>query len=249
MPELVRSAADELLPSLAALSMRDATAQLVSDATAEITGVVVRKATGEVRAAIAGVLGRQAADLLDELAGTAVANALRDGSAAMTDAAQIAVVGAAPAAVHDAAEKVRGALEYAVRQEVGDVLPGLARAAMTDLTPDLQRLLDELVDKASAAVTEKAAPDLVATVSEDALKELRGTIREEAAKAFEQYAPNVVTVVLPRGQKVGLGADTHEVLPELLVALHARCHVLLVGPAGTTQTAWTSAAQSKPAKN
>ncbi|MCC8245610.1 AAA family ATPase [Saccharothrix sp. NEAU-S10] len=62
---------------------------------------------------------------------------------------------------------------------------------------------------------------------------VRGAVREEAEKTFARYAPNVVTVVLPQGGKVELGADTHTVLPELLVALHARCHVLLVGPAGT----------------
>ncbi|MCP2203256.1 AAA family ATPase [Lentzea flava] len=269
VPELVRRSADGLLPGLAALAVRDATPDLaklreglVADATAQVTAVVrkqaadvltdvVRKATGEVRAAVAEGLRKQAGELLDELARAAVAEVtpdpavlreevLRGGSAVVVEAARAAVVDAAPAAVRSAAEEVRGALEQAVRREAGEVLPALARAAMAEVTPDVQRLLDELVDKASVAVTETArtatrevVPDVVVEVSEEALKRVRGAVREEAARAFEQYAPNVVTVVLPQGRKVELGADTHAVLPELLVALHARCHVLLVGPAGT----------------
>ncbi|MET9629939.1 AAA family ATPase [Lentzea sp. NPDC006480] len=266
LPELVRHVADGLLPDLAALAVRDATPdlarlreELVENATAQFSGVVRRqatdvladvvdKATGEVRAAVAASLQTQAGELVGELAREAVAKdaavlrdeLLRDGSAAMAEAARAAVVDAAPAAVQDAADEVRGALEYAVRHEAGEVLPALARAAMTEATPDLQRLLDELVDKAAVTATEtarratfEAVPEVVDEVAEEALKQVRGAVRDEAARAFEQYAPNVITVVLPQGRKVELGADTHAVLPQLLVALHARCHVLLVGPAGT----------------
>lgn len=87
--------------------------------------------------------------------------------------------------------------------------------------------------QAARKETLKAVPAIVSQVSEQVLGSVRDAVRDEAAKAFEQYAPNVVTVVLPQGGKIELGSDTHSVLPELLVALHARCHVLLVGPAGT----------------
>ncbi|HEY1179652.1 MAG TPA: AAA family ATPase, partial [Phytomonospora sp.] len=51
--------------------------------------------------------------------------------------------------------------------------------------------------------------------------------------ALERAAPPVVNVTLPARGTVTLSSDAHERLPDLLVALHARCHVLLVGPAGT----------------
>jgi cobaltochelatase CobS len=43
----------------------------------------------------------------------------------------------------------------------------------------------------------------------------------------------VVNVVLPDRREIRLQGDSHRVLPEVLTALHARCHVLLVGTAGT----------------
>lgn len=59
------------------------------------------------------------------------------------------------------------------------------------------------------------------------------TVRDEVAKAFAEVTPPVVQVTLPAGRTVELSTDTHRVLPELLLALHAQCHVFLVGPAGT----------------
>ncbi|MER5263865.1 AAA family ATPase [Actinosynnema sp. NPDC002837] len=269
LPELVTRAADDLLPELARAAVREATpdaeklreelvAAVASAATDIVRGEagdvladVVRQATDQVRDAVAGGLARQSDEVISELARDAVAKAtpdrdevrdelVRAGSAAMVEVVRAAVEEAAPGAVRDEADKVRGSLAEAVRRAAAEVLPGLARDAVAGATPDLRLLHDELAGKAAVAATElareatrEALPDVVGQVSAAALDSVRGAVREEAEKTFAQYAPNVVTVVLPQGGEVELGADTHTVLPELLVALHARCHVLLVGPAGT----------------
>ncbi|GAA1296700.1 AAA family ATPase [Saccharothrix xinjiangensis] len=257
LPDLARAAVRDATPDAAELRE-----ELVAAVGSEVTGIlrgragdvlaeVVRQATDQVRDAVAGALARQSEEVIAELARVAVARAtpdrhevrdelVRAGSAAMVEVVRAAVEGAAPEAVRAEAEGVRGSLADAVRREAGEVLPGLARDAVAAATSDLRLLHDELAGKAAVAATEmareatrEALPGVVDEVSEEALNSVRGAIRDEAEKAFAQYAPNVVTVVLPQGGEVELGADTHAVLPELLVALHARCHVLLVGPAGT----------------
>ncbi len=215
LPELINRTAAGLLPGLAASAMRDATPDV-----AKLREELVTGATTE----LAGAIRDQAAHVLAEVVGQA------------TGEVRAAVAGG----LEKQAEELLTELEYAVRREAGGLLPELAREAMAAVTPDLQQLHDELAGKAAVTVTEtareathEAIPDVVARVFEEAVKQVRGAVRDEAGKAFEQYAPKLVTVVLPQGRKVELGADTHAVLPELLVALHARCHVLLVGPAGT----------------
>lgn len=269
LPELVDHVAAGLLPTLARGAVQDATPdmgklreELVTTVSTEVAGIVcgqageivadvVRQATEQVRAEVAGTLEQQSQQVIFELARDAVARVtpdpddmrdelVRAGSAEMTAAVRKAAEDAAPEAVRHVADKVRGSLAGEVERAAGEALPELARVAVAAAAPDPQRLHDEVVDKATAAVTDMASeatlmaiPEMASRLSEVAMNSVRDAVRAEAEKAFEQYAPNVVTVVLPQGGKVELGADTHEVLPELLVALHGRCHVLLVGPAGT----------------
>lgn len=257
LPDLARAAVRDATPDAAELR-----GELVAAVTSEVTGVVrgqagdvladvVRRATDQVREAVAGTLAKQSEEVIAELARAAVAEAtpdrdevrdelVRAGSATMTEVVRAAVRDAAPGAVRAEADKVRGTLADEVQRVAGEVLPELAREAVAAATPDLRLLHDELAGKAAVTATEmareatrQALPDVVGKVSEEALDSVRGAVRDEAEKAFAQYAPHVVTVVLPHGGKVELGADTHAVLPQLLLALHARCHVLLVGPAGT----------------
>jgi cobaltochelatase CobS len=78
-------------------------------------------------------------------------------------------------------------------------------------------------------VAEKAVRDAVTAAEPEVLDRAR----EAAEKAVAGYAPPVVNVVLPDRREIKLRGDSHRVLPEVLTALHARCHVLLVGTAGT----------------
>ena len=77
---------------------------------------------------------------------------------------------------------------------------------------------------------------------EDARAEMTESVtrfaREEAARVVAETAaatvpPIVEVTVAGRPGPVRVGGTTHAVFPELLLALGAGCHVLLVGPAGT----------------
>lgn len=152
-------------------------------------------------------------------------------------------------------QEIRDNLSELVRQQAGEALPALAEQAIADATPELSRVEDQLVRQATAKVAKtideeatKATPRLVRKTSAAALKSVTDAVREaqdsavrtireavaeEVEKALAEFSPNVVSVTLPQRPAVDLKVDAHEVLPELLTALHARCHVLLVGPAGT----------------
>ncbi|MFF0148181.1 MoxR-like ATPase [Amycolatopsis sulphurea] len=261
LPDLVQRASAEVLPELAASAVREATpdkeklrTELVTQVSAEMRALavdaladVVRQAVDQVRAEVAGSLEQHSAETIATLARAAVDKAapdraevgdelVREGTAALLDNVRSAVGEVAPEAVRQAAEQARDTLVDQTMKAAGEALPELARNAVADAAPDPRVLHDQLVAKvtdSARTATLAAVPDMVEKASEETLKSLRSAVREEAEKAFSELAPNVVTVVLPQGKKVELGADTHAVLPEVLVALHARCHVLLVGPAGT----------------
>ncbi|QWF78885.1 AAA family ATPase [Amycolatopsis sp. CA-230715] len=226
-------------------------AEVVRRRAAEVLANVVGQATEKVRAAVSGTVERESARLLPNLADVAVAAAtpdrteirdelVREALALVTRSVREAAESAAPRAVEAAAKEVRGSLVDAVGTAASEVLPRLAGEAVAEAADGVRQLHQRLVDEAAATVTGEVRdairddiPVAAKRVSEEAMTVVRDAVREEAEEVFAQYAPNVVKVVLPQGKEVELGADAHAVLPELLVALHARCHVLLVGPAGT----------------
>jgi MoxR-like ATPase len=88
--------------------------------------------------------------------------------------------------------------------------------------------VDELRDTAVKAAVEAA------TAAVDGAVDTAVTAAVEAAeKACAEFMPTPVHVTLSSGEHIEVAGETHEVLPEVLLALSARCHVLLVGPAGT----------------
>ncbi len=88
--------------------------------------------------------------------------------------------------------------------------------------------VDELRDTAVKAAVKAA------TAAVDGAVDTAVTAAVEAAeKACAEFMPTPVHVTLSSGERVEVAGETHEVLPEVLLALSARCHVLLVGPAGT----------------
>jgi cobaltochelatase CobS len=88
--------------------------------------------------------------------------------------------------------------------------------------------IDELRDSAVKAAVEAT------TAAVDGAVDTAVTAAVEAAeKACAEFMPTPVHVTLSSGEHVEVAGETHEVLPEVLLALSARCHVLLVGPAGT----------------
>ena len=120
--------------------------------------------------------------------------------------------------VEEATAKARQAADD-VRRFAGQAAEN-AQHAVGGAQEELRRLVEEASAKAEAVV-EKARGEVIELA------------REAAEKAAAEYIPRPVEVSLPNGTRHQVTGFTHQVLPELLLALGARCHVLLVGPAGT----------------
>ncbi len=90
------------------------------------------------------------------------------------------------------------------------------------------RALPELAvaEAVSGAVERIVGPTKVATA-------VRREVRRQVAKAVDEARPGLIDVRVGMGGPVGLKGSTHAVLPDLLLAIRAGCHVFLVGPAGT----------------
>ncbi len=111
----------------------------------------------------------------------------------------------------------------AARREVTELAAKAAETAqraVAEARDEVRALAEEATAKADAAL-------------EAARTEVVELAREAAEKAAAEYVPRPVEVHLPNGTHNRVTGYTHAVLPELLLALGARCHVLLVGPAGT----------------
>ncbi|MFC4014067.1 AAA family ATPase [Nonomuraea purpurea] len=152
-------------------------------------------------------------------------------------------------------DKVRADLSTIIRSEAEKLIPDLAGEAVAGALPDMTKLQEQLVRHAERSLvqavqreTRQAIPDLITrsaakvvkSVTESIGKEeqraidsIRDAVEREVGTALAEFTPNIVNVILPDGEIIEAGLDSHMVLPELLIALHARCHVLLVGPAGT----------------
>ncbi|UED86221.1 AAA family ATPase [Streptomyces profundus] len=57
--------------------------------------------------------------------------------------------------------------------------------------------------------------------------------RARAEQMFQEAVPPVIEINTGHGPSVRLPETSHRVLPDVLLVLKARCHALLVGPAGT----------------
>ncbi|GAA2135424.1 hypothetical protein GCM10009760_13960 [Kitasatospora kazusensis] len=66
-----------------------------------------------------------------------------------------------------------------------------------------------------------------------AMPELKKIIHERVVEAHRKAAPVTLSVQLPGRPEVTVERETHRLLPDVLLALGAACHLLLVGPAGT----------------
>ena len=134
----------------------------------------------------------------------------------------------------EAAETTTTAAEQARREvaRLAKEASATAEAAVDKSRDEVRKLAEEATATAAAAV--EHARDEVLTLA-----------REAAEKACVEFVPRPVEVTLPAGGKITVTGHTHQTLPELLLALGARCHVLLVGPAGTGKS--TLAAQAAEA--
>jgi len=235
---------------------------LARDAT-ERAGTALARARGEVEGLArdatvkAATALEQARDQVTELAATASATAasaveaarkeVTDLAATATETAQLAVKDARDEVrtlAHEATARSDAAVEDA-RAEVRTLATeatAKAEAAVEAARAEVRTLAENATATAKAAVKEARAE--VRTLATEAtakaaaaLESARSSVielaREAAEKAAAEYVPRPVEVRLPNGTHNRVTGHTHQVLPELLLALGARCHVLLVGPAGT----------------
>jgi MoxR-like ATPase len=232
----------------------DALATVVDRSTEQVRGAVAELVEQETRKLIpelARAAVTEATPDTEEVRAELVSGA----SGAVLKEVRAAVEDAAPQAVAAAVEAIRGSLADAVTTAVHEVLPNLARKAVDKFTPDIEELRELVTNharisaaKAVEQETGKATAVAVKAAVADTVSQVRALIDSEQQKAYKaiseyadeavdkklaEFTPNIIMVTLPTGKQVKLGSDAHEILPELLVALHARCHVLLVGPAGT----------------
>lgn len=193
----------------------------------------------DVRARVPTLVQSEAVTLLPELARAAVVQATPDPRESRK-------------LIED---RVYANLAATVSTKAGELLPELARDAVSAALPDMQQLESQLAHDVEHSMVEAierevraALPGMVKEASAEVLTFVSESIAQEQATAFDsirnavadkvesalaEITPNIVNVTLPEGKTIEVGEDSHEVLPELLIALHARCHALLVGPAGT----------------
>jgi len=126
----------------------------------------------------------------------------------------------------DLPKAVREAVAEGRRQSAngGPSIDAAVRSVLNSVDSRLSRHEQDVRRLASDAAM-AALLDVTPTIS--------AMVREEVVRAVELAEPPVVHISLPSREILTLSVDAHEKLPDLLVALHARCHVLLVGPAGT----------------
>ncbi|HJQ45286.1 MAG TPA: AAA family ATPase [Amycolatopsis sp.] len=253
LPETIRQHAYTVLPDLARIAVASVTPD-PAEVRAALLDQLHEAFDADARDLVAGA----AKNLLPELAADAAREAAPDTEEVRlevvrgaSDAVRAVLEEAAPSAAARAIEDLRDSMTEAVKAAASEILPELARRAIGRLTPDLQELRDQARADAAKAVADEAGEAVPAavenalastvaaarTVVERAERRARENIdtavREAVDEKLAEFTPNIIEVVLPAGKRVKLGFDAHAVLPELLVALNARCHVLLVGPAGT----------------
>ncbi|WP_222853516.1 AAA family ATPase [Fodinicola acaciae] len=259
LPELADRAVREAAPDVRA-ELVASVDDKVTEAARDATTTVIRQATDQVSATVAKTLEAECDRLAAEVvtrataaatkeAATVRAELVREATEALTKRIRQATEQAAREAVR--AGDIRDTLAELVAKTAAELLPDQAKEAVEQATPDVGGLYTVMTDhvrRKVAALVDDARPGLVKSSAADIAKEARRALQSERDKAtaaigasvdeavdrkLAEFTPNIVEVHLPRQRKVRLGSDTHQVLPELLIALNARCHVLLVGPAGT----------------
>ena len=230
---------------------RDAIVVLARDATATAATAVevaredvltlAREATTRADAAVA-----EARTEVTRLAETTTAEttaAAEQARLELTRLAEEATTATAAAAAEARRDMTRLAEEMtATTTAAAEKATATTGAAADEARREVARLAKEATATAQRAVDKsrdevrRLAKEAKATTT-DAVEKARGEVvtlaREAAEKACVEFVPRPVEVTLPAGDKITVTGQTHQVLPELVLALGARCHVLLVGPAGT----------------
>ncbi|MFI6696413.1 AAA family ATPase [Streptomyces sp. NPDC050433] len=194
--------------------MRDNTrAEVRHIAAATASETVMRYADALARSPYA----QQAIEATAHDVATEVARAIADERVAHADD----IVRAAESAAGDTATKTA--------QRVAEkTASNLADEAAAKTSEETRRAVDEALTKARAEweeAREAAAREAGQFARDEAVRVVAATVADSV--------PPVVEVRVAEADPVRVTGHTHAVLPDVLLALGAGCHVLLVGPAGT----------------
>ena len=191
---------------------------------------------------------RVAAEVARTIADERVAHAdeiVRAAAAAAKDTAtetarQVAEETSASLAAEAAARTLKESRE-AVEEALGESREAVRETLGTErrkLAEELARTRAEL-EEAQGQLTEALGRTRreLAEAREEVVLSAGRFARDEAvrvvAEAVAEQVPPVVEVRVAEADPVRVGGHSHVVLPDVLLALGAGCHVLLVGPAGT----------------
>ncbi|MFW6692767.1 AAA family ATPase [Streptomyces sp. MAR4 CNX-425] len=228
--------------------MRYADALARSPYARQTTETTAQRAATETARAIADERVAHAEEIVRAAEEAAAASATRTAER-VAEATAAGVVAGAQAEAREAAGEVldrgRGELDEAVgkaRAELDEAL-GTGRAELDEALGTGRAELDEALGTGRAELDEalgKVRTEL-AEAQTEAKQSASAFVRKEAARVVaEAVAEAVADVPHVVDVRIGKAADpvrvrghTHALLPDVLLALGAGCHVLLVGPAGT----------------
>lgn len=227
---IAAAVASEAVMRYADALARSPYAQQTMETTAQRAATETARAIADERVAHAEEIVRAAEVAAGDTAtrtAERVAEATAAGLAAESSAKALAE---SRAAAGEVLGKARGELDEAVgkaRGELGEVV-GKARGGLDEVVGKARGELDEVLDKARAELAESRA---------EVMRSTSKFAREEAARVVAEAVADVPHVVDVRvgeaADPVRVSGHTHALLPDVLLALGAGCHVLLVGPAGT----------------
>jgi MoxR-like ATPase len=204
LPTIITEVSAAIIPGLVRAAVTEATPDVD-----ELRSKIEENATANLRGNIP--------DIVEKITETV--------SASLTETAA-----AQCAEISTASEKEQASLTYLTKQE---------RTSLFKNSERQQKDLHELGTQQQADLSnsskkeQQKISDLVKREKSAIHQLVREIVREKAEEAFADFAPKVLSVTLPDKPAITITDDVHEVLPELLTVLHARCHALLVGPAGT----------------
>ncbi|WP_078856360.1 AAA family ATPase [Streptomyces sp. NBRC 109706] len=121
-------------------------------------------------------------------------------------------------------DAVKAAVETAVAESAEELVARRFDERLADDGEFRTRLLAE-----AAGIAERNAQRALEETKLDFL----AFARARAERMLDDAVPPVIEINTGRGPAVRLPEAHHRVLPEVLLVLKARCHALLVGPAGT----------------
>lgn len=123
-----------------------------------------------------------------------------------------------------------------VRETVHREAQRIVEAAVREELGHQRSLMDRRMDSAGETAVKQATETVLARTRgmlEEANRAYLERAREQAQRIFRDSVPPVISIRMDGAPPIQVTENAHEVLPDVILVLNARCHALLVGPAGT----------------